>query len=208
MTNKQLAELLLVRLYEKAEKEGYSKLISLQELSKTFGEVDDQKVANAARYLQSLGLIDALFTESDEALSTITGKGSIFVEEGGKTGVINQYFHNPNFIMEQKNVNISGVKDSNINVGGSNVHQSISKNSIKEIESLILKMIDALESDKDLSDSEKQDFKIDIETLQKQLQKTDKDPSLIKRTIDILNSCKPLIPYVPPLMEALKPIFG
>lgn len=95
MTNTQLAELLLVRLYDLAESQGHSELHALNEIAAEFGITDKSKVFNLAKTLEGRGLIQGSFTSGPAVKARITGEGVLLVERGGDTGVIRDYREHP-----------------------------------------------------------------------------------------------------------------
>lgn len=94
MTNSELSELILIRLYELAERQGHGKHISLNTLAAELGVEDKGKVLNVARLLESRGQIRAVHTVAGSS-AFITGEGAVLVESGGQTGVIDSYRSDP-----------------------------------------------------------------------------------------------------------------
>jgi len=94
VTTLELAELILARLYALAEKEGHSRLFSVNDIAAEFGVEDKARVLNVAKVLENRGLIKAAHTfgGSDAA---ITGEGALLVESGGDTGVIGDFKSSP-----------------------------------------------------------------------------------------------------------------
>jgi predicted nucleotide-binding protein len=90
MKSTELAELFLTRLYDLAETKGHGNYYSLDEIAGEFGEKDRGKVMEVARYLASQGWIDKSITTGGSS-ARILGAGSVFVEQGGRTGIIQKY---------------------------------------------------------------------------------------------------------------------
>ena len=95
MTNTELSELLLVRLYDLAESEGHFKLHDLNETAQEFGITDMARVFRLAQALEGRGLITGAFASGPSVHASITGEGTLFVEQGGNTGIIKDYREHP-----------------------------------------------------------------------------------------------------------------
>jgi hypothetical protein len=91
----ELAELLLVGLYDAAIAQGHAKYQSLDALAAQFGVADRGKVIELARLLEKRGLIDAVINNAG-ASARILGPGLVLVEQGGETGIIEKYRANGN----------------------------------------------------------------------------------------------------------------
>ncbi len=94
MTNIELAELFVLRLYDLAEAGGYSRFHSLDEIAKEFGVTDRVKGFNIGKSLEKRGLITPVFTHAGSS-ACINGDDALFVEQGGSTGVIPTFRCNP-----------------------------------------------------------------------------------------------------------------
>ena len=90
MKSTELAELFLTRLYDLAEAKGHHNFFSLDEIAAEFGENDGAKVMGIAKHLESQGLVKAALSTGGSS-AHITGTGSVFVEQGGRTGIIQKY---------------------------------------------------------------------------------------------------------------------
>jgi hypothetical protein len=93
MTTEEIAELLLVCLYELAEEAPHPNfLFSVNDFMSKLGRVDREEVQKAINYLGDRGfVILASFDMLGGISAGITIEGSVFVEKGGETGVIEQY---------------------------------------------------------------------------------------------------------------------
>ena len=180
MTNTELAELLLTTVFDTAEKEGHHTPVPLVKVAQQFGIKDAVKVYNLAKFLESRGLIDPLYTNLGP-LARITGEGAIFVERGGDTGIIPKYRKRPSsFVVNIDNsTNIYGdVSSSNIAVSSPSASQSISIDS--DVEGVINQIGQTLKSDSLLSQIQLTDALHDLETLKLQLMKSTKNKSVIE----------------------------
>jgi hypothetical protein len=95
MTTTELAELILARMHDRAQVQGYAQEFDLIAIAHEFGVADNHKVNNAAKVLDGRGLISAGFLYGGGVCAFLTGEGSIAVEQGGTTGIIHAYRHNP-----------------------------------------------------------------------------------------------------------------
>jgi hypothetical protein len=86
----ELAELILAVLYDLANSKGHGNYFPVDEAASQFGERDRGKVMEVGRWLRGQGLADVAITTGGTA-ARITGAGSILVEEGGRTGIIQAY---------------------------------------------------------------------------------------------------------------------
>lgn len=94
MTNTEFAELLLLRLYDLAESEGYAHLHDLMAIARQLGVTDDVKVLRIGKTLADRGLIQEAFTH-DGLDACISGAGALLVEQGGSTGIIGAFRQAP-----------------------------------------------------------------------------------------------------------------
>lgn len=85
MTNTQLAEILLLRLYEHAETAGHGSLVELNAVAAELGETDVMKIYTLSKLLRDRGLTEGRFSLGGRVRASITGAGALFVESGGAT---------------------------------------------------------------------------------------------------------------------------
>lgn len=96
MTNTQLADLFLQRLYDVSEAESHGTLLGLNGVAADVGVTDTMKVYNVAKDLHSRGLINGRFNVGNGSVrASITSKGAMFVERGGETGIIRETRQQP-----------------------------------------------------------------------------------------------------------------
>ena len=96
MTTEELAELLLARLHELAGEAPHPNfLFSVNDFVPKFGLRGREEIQKAINYLGDRGfIILASFDMLGGISAGITIEGSIFVEKGGETGMIEQYRRN------------------------------------------------------------------------------------------------------------------
>jgi hypothetical protein len=95
MTMTELADLILTRMYDLAQTQGYAEQFDVRAIAREFGEHEYMKVFNASKVLEDKGWILANFTMDEGIHAFLTGEGSIAVERGGITGIIHAFRQNP-----------------------------------------------------------------------------------------------------------------
>lgn len=170
MTNTELAELLLVRLYERAETVGHSKSHELNEIAAEVGVSDTSKVFNIGKLLEGRGLIQRRVVRGQPDRATITAEGSLFVERGGDTGVISDYREHPqNFsvAIDQSTHFHAAVAESNVAVHSSNTTQHLEPP--PEIRSLLADLEATIRSSADIGERRREEALSDITILHSEL---------------------------------------
>jgi hypothetical protein len=210
MRNVELAELLLVRLYDLAESEGHLKLHSLNAIAEEFGETDMGKVFNVAKALEGRGLIQAAFAMGPQVHACIAGEGSLFVEGGGDTGVIPRYRANPEhyMVIDQSTHFHAPVSESNIAVHSPGAAQRVEIS--QEILNLLAAMEAALERDRESPERERTEARNDIAALRQELAREQPRRAVVKAilgTLGDLSSLASLALQLHPLLMQL-PLLG
>ena len=170
VTNTELAELLLVRLYDLAEAEGHFKLHGLNEIAAGFGISDMAKVFRLAEALEGRGLIKAAFAHGPTVHAAITGEGSLLVERGGDTGVIRDYREHPqsfNVAIDQSTHFHASVAGSNVAVHSSNVTQRLAP--LPEIRSILSAIEAAIRSNAEIGEQRREEALSDVAVLHSEL---------------------------------------
>src|SRR5512136_380302 len=96
MTTEEIAELFLAHLYDLAEEAPHPNfLFSVNDFMPKLGMIDREEIQKAIDYLGDRGfVILASFDMLGGISAGITIEGSVFVEKGGETGIIEQYREN------------------------------------------------------------------------------------------------------------------
>ena len=207
MTNTELAELLLVRLYELAEAEGHFKFHGLNEIAAEFGISDKSKVFNLGQALERRGLIQASFVSGPAVHAAITGEGSLFVERGGDTGIIRDYREHP------QNFSVSIDQSTHFHgaVAGSNVavHSSYATQRLEpppEIRSLLADLEATIRSSADIGERRREEALSDITILHSELaREKPRKPVVdtILSTLGDLSSITSLLMQLQPLLARI-----
>src|SRR4030042_3565625 len=97
MTTEEIAERFLAHLYELADEAPHPNfLFSVNDFMPKLGMIDREEVQKAINYLGDRGfIILASFDMVGGIGAGITIEGSVFVEKGGETGIIEQYRKRP-----------------------------------------------------------------------------------------------------------------
>lgn len=190
MNNTELAELLLAKLYELGEADGYTGTHSLTDIAAEFGVTEPGKVVNAAKILHDRGLILASFILSGpDAFARINSEGTLFVERGGQTGIIRRYQSDPaefDISIDQSTHFHGSVSQSNIATHSAHVTQST--NLPEDLSNLLSQTISALHADKSLREAERNELISDVELLRTELARSHPRDSIVKAVISTLGS--------------------
>src|SRR5918999_5473542 len=95
MTLTELADLILTRLHDLAQTQCYAEEFDVRAIAQEFGEHEYMKVFNASKVLEGKGWILPDYPVGGDIRAFLTGKGSIAVEQGGLTGIIQAFRQNP-----------------------------------------------------------------------------------------------------------------
>lgn len=207
MTVSELSELLLFFLYEQANQEGHTQIIALNPYAQQVGINDVGRIYNATEILKDRGLIKNVCYHVDGMVrASISGEGCLFIENGGQTGIIQKYRSNPHVYtvnIDQSTVIQGNVSNSNITAHSLRVTQKVLSN---DIQNILSQIIDALNRDLSLSNSDREDLLQDVESLRGQLSKNKKDRTLIERILNNLSSIASIGSFVTNLYPHIKPL--
>lgn len=179
ISNTELAELILTRLYELAESSGYGTYWNIISIANEFYEKDFQKIFNIVKYLENYGFISPIYALGGFVHALITGQGAIFVENGGKTGIIRKYKSNPSVYI------FSDISNSNIMINSVDASQEFT---IEKKIQLIETIKNSINNEKDLSIEEKEDYLKDVESLKYQINKATPNKKIINVILESLSN--------------------
>ncbi len=200
MTTEELAELFLAHLYELAEEAPHPNfLFSVNDFTPKFGITNREEVQKAIDYLGDRGfIILASFDMLGGISAGITMEGSVFVERGGETGIIEHYRKTaqtlvrppseafPPAIHRERTERVNEEKQRHF-FGGHAV-----KAILDEIQYV-------LERDDTVAVEVKRDLLSDLATLKIQMERNVKNRQIIKVVLGNLSS----IPSIAPLVAGL-----
>ncbi len=212
MTNTQLAELLLVRLYDLAEAEGHGRWHSLNEIAAEFSVTDKEKVFNIADALERRGLIQATFMHGPAVSACITGEGTLFVEQGGDTGVIKTYRENPqifNIAIDQSTHFHAPIAGSNVAVHSGSANQNLAQSS--EILAILADIEASIRETSGIPEERREEALGDVAILRSELtRKRPRRPIVeaVLATLGDLSSITSLLMQLQPLLARLPWLTG
>jgi hypothetical protein len=190
----ELGELLLVSLYDQAEALGNNYfLFSLNEIASSLGIEDMQQVAEAAFSLESTGYLLLSHDVGGALNGFITTEGCLFVESGGKTGIIKEYIDYKKTLQGGSNL---PVADPVAEIAQDTLPQTTIEATIQDI---LAKINDAIALDGTLEKITRDDLLGDVETLTIQVAKTKVNKLIIESTLKSLSQ----FPTLQPLTEEL-----
>ncbi len=197
MTTEELAELFLAHLYELAEEAPHPNfLFSVNDFAPKLGLTDREELQKAINYLGDRGLIIVASFDMFGGISAgITIEGSIFVEEGGETGMIEKHRKIPPSFVRTPSESPPTAMDR---------ERSEAVNEEKQrpffprfsVEAMLKDIEDVLERDGTLAAQAKKDLLSDLATLKIQLERDVKNKQVIDLILDNLSSVPSLAPLV------------
>ena len=200
MTTEELAELFLARLYELADEAPHPNfLFSVNDFAPKLGLTDREELQKAINYLGDRGfIILASFDMFGGISAGITIEGSIFVEKGGETGMIEQYRKIPQSFVRTPSESPPPAMDRERSEAVNEEKQSpfFARCSV---EAILKDIEDVLERDDTVAAEAKKDLLSDLATLKIQMERNVKNRQIINVVLDNLLS----IPSIAPLVTGL-----
>jgi hypothetical protein len=201
MTTEELAELFLAHLYELAEEAPHPNfLFSVNDFTPKLGITDREEIQKALNYLGDRGfIILASFDMFGGISAGMTMEGSIFVEKGGETGVIERYRKPPRtFAGVSSEPPLPAIDRENTET----VHEEKQNPFIarRSVEAILEDIKDVLEKDDTVTGEAKKDLFSDLATLKIQMGRNVKSRQIIDMVLNNLSG----IPSIAPLVSGLK----
>jgi hypothetical protein len=209
MTAEEIAELFLARLYELADEAPHPNfLFSVSDFVPTLGIADREEVQKAINYLGDRGfIILASFDMLGGISAGITIEGSIFVEKGGETGMIEQYRKNPQGSVrapsEPSSPPIGQERSETVTE-----EQQSSFFALCGAEAILEDIKDVLERDDTVAVDAKRDLLSDLATLKIQMGRNVKSRQMIDLVLGNLSSIPSIAPLVTGLNHIVKTYFS
>jgi hypothetical protein len=203
MTTEEIAELFLAHLYELADEAPHPNfLFSVNDFVPKLGITDREVVQKAIDYLGDRGfIILASFDMLGGISAGITIEGSIFVEKGGETGIIEHYRKDPQTLektpCEPCAPAIDGGKTETVNE-----EKQDSFFARRAVEAILEDIEDALERDDTVAAEAKRDLLSDLATFKVQMGRNVKSRQIIDVVLGNLSN----IPSIAPLVTGLNHI--
>ena len=203
MTTEELAELFLAHLCELADEAPHPNfLFSVNDFVPKFGMTGREEVQKALDYLGDKGLIIlASFDMLGGISAGITIEGSVFVEKGGKTGIIEQYRKNPQtWVRTPSEPSPSRIDEER---AGAVIEEKQDPFFARRgVEAILEDIEDILERDDTVAADAKKDLFSDLATLKIQMGRNVKSKQIIGVVLGNLSG----IPSIAPLVTGLNHI--
>jgi hypothetical protein len=198
MTTEEIAELFLAHLYELAEEAPHPNfLFSVNDFMPKLGMIDREEVQKAIDYLGDRGfVILASFDMLGGISAGITIEGSVFVEKGGETGIIEQHRKNRPSLPISKQRTEKRDREQN----------SISAR--QAMEAILEDIEEMLARDDAVSTEAKEDLLSDLETIKIQMDRTVRNRQIIDVVLDNLSRVSSVAPLVTGLKHIIETHFG
>jgi hypothetical protein len=196
MTTEELAELFMVSLYDVAEAAPHPYfLFTMNEFAPRIGISDMSELRKAISFLEEKGLIYLASTDAWGGISAgITMEGSVFVEHGGDTGIIERFRTDPSSV---------GIKPQPLQPSPAPPEVSPDPLPPKRpaeaptegmLDAVLAEMVTAVENEATLEFSIRKDLLSDVEALRIQLAKKTRNYSIIMAILDNLANVAALAP--------------
>ncbi len=209
MTTEELAELFLAHLYDLAEAAPHPNfLFTVNDFAPMFGITDRRGLQEAIDLLGDRGLVISAAMDMMGGISAvITMEGGVFVEEGGKTGIIGRFRKDPGAFKSVGPFEVlsSGPEAQAQPSPGRPLPEppvAAAASVLRAVEAIIADMADILERDARLGDGERRDAIADLAALKIQLSRSAANARVVEALIDGLCRVGPIAP----LAEALRSI--
>ncbi len=200
MTTEELAELFLAHLYELADEAPHPNfLFSVNDFAPKLGLTDREELQKAINYLGDRGfIIVASFDMFGGISAGITIEGSIFVEKGGETGIIEKYRKiSQSFVRIPSESPLPAMdREGREEVKEEKQNPFFARSSV---EGILKDIEDVLERDNTVAAHAKKDLLSDLATLKIQMERNVKNRQIIDVVLDNLSS----IPSIAPLVTGL-----
>ena len=210
MTTEELAELFLASLYDMAESAPHPYfLFSMNEFVPKMGISDMAELRKALSLLEEKGLVYLASTDVWGGVSAgITMEGSVFVEKGGETGIIERFRKDPSSIGIVPQAGPSPAPAQTVPEPSAPpeppVQPSVSDPSEGMLDAVLSEMATAVQNEVAMEPSTRSDLLTDIETLRIQLLKRSKNQAVIMAVLDNLSE----FPSLAPLARLILRFFG
>lgn len=203
LSTKEISELLLAAMYEEAERLGHINFFfSINEIASNVGLEDIAAVAEACRSLEENGRILLSLGPAESMSAFITPLGEELVNEGGETGIINEYRRFKSASEKTEDIAASDNMpslESHITFEPAMGPQSEKTAQSQDISHIIASMELLVGNDSLIQDSVKEDLVIDLKTLELQLSK-----KVINRPlVDLLFADLKEVTALSPLLDLL-----
>jgi hypothetical protein len=212
MNTEELAELFLTYVYDLAEASPHPNfLFSVNEFAPMMGITDMSELIKAVNLLESKGLIFlASFDNWGGISAAITMEGSVFVEKGGETGIIQRYREDRNSFIHDVPLPEPQVEPPPVQQTSSSVHLPKAPETMNQdkeapfyagraIDAILADIADIIDRDTSIGAEMKNDLLSDLATLRIQIDRNVKNKAVIEAILKDLAG----VPSIAPLVTGL-----
>jgi hypothetical protein len=197
MKIEELAELFLAHLYDLAEAAPHPNfLFSVNDFAPRYGIESGEDIQKAIYYLGDRGLIILAGLDMSGAISAgITAEGSVFVERGGETGIIEKQRKNPQSLVLSR---LDPPKEPTTVGAAEGVAEETRAPFYagNAVSALLLDIENVLAQDYSVADEAKKDLLSDVSTLKIQVSRNVKNKAIIRVLLGNLSGVKSIAPLV------------
>lgn len=196
MSIEELAELFLVHLYELAEAAPHPNfLFSANDFAPRFGVTDVAELQKALQYLGDRGFIILASLDAMGGISAgITIEGSVFVENGGETGIIERYHREPGTFVQPLSESMPPVEPEIQRIRVPEQEGTVYAG--RAIDAILADIEEMLERDPYVIAETKNDVLSDLATLRIQIERNVKNRAVIGAMLESLAAIQSIAPLV------------
>jgi hypothetical protein len=196
MTTEELAELFMVSLYDVAEAAPHPYfLFTMNEFAPRMGISDMSELRKAISFLEEKGLIYLASTDAWGGISAgITMEGSVFVEHGGDTGIIERFRTDPSSVGIKPQPPQPSPAPPEVSPDPLPPKRPAEAPTEGMLDAVLAEMVTAVENEATLEFSVRKDLLSDVEALRIQLAKKTRNYSIIMAILDNLANVAALAP--------------
>jgi hypothetical protein len=207
MTTEEIAELFLAHLYELAEEAPHPNfLFSVNDFMPKLGMIDREEVQKAINYLGDRGFVFLASLDMLGGISAgITIEGSVFVEKGGETGMIERYRKNPPASARIPFLPSSPPTDQERTDTVNEERNSIFVRNA--VEAILKDIEEVLDRDDTVTADVKKDLFSDLATLKIQLERNVRSRQILDLVLGNLSGISSIVPLVTGLRHVIEIYF-
>jgi len=207
MTTEEMAELFLAHLYELAHQAPHPNfLFSVNDFIPKLGMIEREEVQKAIDYLGDRGLVILASFDMFGGISAgITIEGSVFVEKGGETGVIERCRKNPPAWVRTPVLPSSSPRDQERT---EMVNEERGPDFARRaVEAILEDIEDMLDRDDTVTADAKKDLLSDLATIKIQMERNVRSRQVLDVVLGNLSSISSIVPLVTGLKHIIEIYF-
>jgi hypothetical protein len=204
MTMTDLADLILTRMHDLAQTQGYAEQFDVRAIAREFGEHEYMKVFNASKVLEGKGWILADYDVGEGIHAFLTGPGSIAVDQGGTTGIIHAFRQDPRrFLVVDRSTHYHGpISGQNLAINSQVGSQSSTFSSVpREVVDMLGRISDQLRRSAELDEAHRHELLNDVQTLLSELQRATPRAGIVRDILSTLANVATIHPWAIQLLS-------